>query len=857
MKRVSVLSLVPILLWAGTTGKLAGVVKDAETDEPLPLANVVIVETNMGTSTDENGTYFILNIPPGFYRVKASYMGYQTVVMENVRIEADRTTFLDFRLRQAPLEVEEIVVTAERPLIEKDATWKVAPVRGEEIRNLPVTSALDIISLQGGVTEGISGELHLRGGREDEILYLVDGLPVKNPLFGGFGGYIERNAVNELTLLAGTFSAEYGEALSGIVNIVTREGGDNYTAGIELLSGYLYFFKDPVSRKFVLSTSSLYRRPDWFKENGDVHRDSLTNTSLYEPQKIRREFNLPMRGEVRGYFGGPLPGYRKLKFFLSGVYRNEESYLPFGYDLLSNVQGKITHSITPSLKLEGSFERTWKRYQGYNHKWKYHYDHYPETKSVFTRGSLTLRHLLSKSTFYTLTFGVIFEAETLKVRGKMSYDEYEEPKTDDCTEFFLRGDALKYRRSYTNSYILKSIFTHQRGHHEIKAGIEGKVHRIRVNGVERLYVFGYIGDDQYESYEREFYEGSLFLQDKIEFPSIVLNAGLRFDFLDPNTEMWEDPEEPGEELVKVPPRTQISPRLGVAYPVFENAVLHFSYGHFFQAPSANALYTHPQYLDPDSLPAELAILGNPALKPQKTVAYEVGVALSLFNEYSFDFTLYAKDIWDLLTIKNIRTYPYDYNIYYNEDFATVRGFDITLRRPLRDKFGFSISYTYQVARGNRSFPLQGFYDAYTGKVETKKEVYLDFDRRHDLALSMESRLPFDIYLGILAELASGLPYTPYVALGVVVEENSARMPYTFTMDILMRKRLNLYGVPVEFLFEAKNIFDRRNVRYVYPRTGDPWDPGEWGLGMCSEDYAKNPAHVGPPRRFRLGLRIGK
>jgi outer membrane receptor protein involved in Fe transport len=309
-------------------------------------------------------------------------------------------------------------------------------------------------------------------------------------------------------------------------------------------------------------------------------------------------------------------------------------------------------------------------------------------------------------------------------------------------------------------------------------------------------------------------------------------------------------------LEEVPVRVQLSPRIGMAYPVTERISLHFAYGQFFQRPAYENLYMNPDYLDPENLPPQLAIVGNAALRPQKTAAYEVGIALGIGRDFGCDLTLYAKDIWDLLSARTVRSFPYEYTVFTNMDFASVRGLDVTLTRRFADGFGGSVTYTYQIARGNRSFPLKAFYDAYSGLPEALKEYNLDFDRSHDLALRLNLALPLAFELGVAAELGSGLPYTPYAPPGVVVEENSARMPWTSTLDLLLTRSFEAFGARAELVFQVENLLDMKNARTVYSRTGDPWDPGDFtGIGIETEDYAMNPANVGPPRRFQTGLRV--
>jgi outer membrane receptor protein involved in Fe transport len=233
MKKIfSIVLLFSFYLFAGTTGKLAGVIKDADNGEPLVGANVLIEGTSFGAATNANGEYVILNIPPGRYNVRISFIGYETVLMQNVAIIVDQTTNLSVNLKPQTVQVGEVIVTAKTPLIQKDLTSSISVISRDEIEALPVTSFTELLSLQAGVV-GSGSNLHVRGGRANEIAYMIDGMLVVDPLLGGLATQVNNDAIQEMSLLSGTFNAEYGNALSGVVNIVTRDGSDKLSGKFE------------------------------------------------------------------------------------------------------------------------------------------------------------------------------------------------------------------------------------------------------------------------------------------------------------------------------------------------------------------------------------------------------------------------------------------------------------------------------------------------------------------------------------------------------------------------------------------------------------------------------------------------
>jgi len=226
LKKFFFLLFIPAILFAGNTGKIAGRVTDAQTGEPIVGVNVIIEGTYLGAATDINGNYVIINVPPGTYRVKASAIGYKTVVKEGVKVSIDLTTRVDFQLEPTVIELgQEVVVFAERPLVQKDLTASTAIIGSDLIQALPITEFQEVIQLQAGVVAG-----HIRGGRSGEVAYWIDGVPVTDVYDRSAVISVDRKSIQELQLVSGAFNAEYGQAMSGIINIATKDG-DNRLNG--------------------------------------------------------------------------------------------------------------------------------------------------------------------------------------------------------------------------------------------------------------------------------------------------------------------------------------------------------------------------------------------------------------------------------------------------------------------------------------------------------------------------------------------------------------------------------------------------------------------------------------------------
>lgn len=838
--------LFPLLVSAGTVGKIAGRVIDAETNNALIAVDVFIDVLQAGGATDKDGHYFILNIPPGTYDVEASMIGYQARIQKDVQVFADRTTYLDFRLKATVIEIgKPVVVIAKKPVIEIDMTSKEARITREQFDITPVETPGEAIALQGGVTTGAAGDIHVRGGRSDELAYYIEGIEVSNALLGT-EPVLNKNFVSEMSLLSGTFNAEYGNVMSGVVNIITPEGGNRISMNLEYTS-------------FAVN-SSPYRKKDWINDLDtlyyDSHRD-MNLISLYEVQEIKTFDNVPFRGAINASVSGPLPGDMATRFFVAGNYLNEESYLPFGYDLSRSVNGKLTRKFGPNFKLLFDLQYTDDESQGYNHLYKYLYENYLVSRGKSLRGIIGLNHAPANNFFYNMRVGYIEDRLDTKVPEDTAdlYASYlPAPIRDNFSEFYIFGYPQYRQEVKTRQYVIKADFNWQLGRiHNIKFGGEQNFYRFEVAKRQQLFAHTPI---IYQQYERQPRDGAVFVQDKIEHKHLVVNAGIRFDYSHANTVMWQDVENPSSQVSDVKPQYQVSPRLGLSHPITDNAMLHFAYGQFFQTPPYEIMYFSSNYIvHPESMP-RYGLVGNPRILPQRTTAYEVGVKYALKEIYGIDVTLFVKDIRDLLATTAVRVYPYEYIIYTNNDFGSVQGVDITLNRQLVSNFGFSINYTYQVARGTASFAMQGFYDVYTGQPERKQEYNLDFDRRHTLSSTWQFLFNRLGGVGMNFRLASGLPYTPYLGEGIVVEANSARMRWSLSLDILIHQGIQFGNSVLDLFVSGTNLTDALNPLYVYSRTGDPWDSGDEAGGlMGSPDYIIDPSNVGPRRTIKAGVRV--
>ncbi len=835
------------LLDAGETGKITGFVKDKRTGEPLLGVNIILEGTRLGASTAMDGRYTILNVRPGRYTLVASMIGYATTRVTDVRVNIDLTTTVNIELSEVVVELgEEIVVVAERPIVRKDLTSSEARVDADQIRAMPVQEVHQVLSLQAGVTVDRGGGLHLRGGRSNEIAYWVDGVSLTDVYDNSLSVSIENNAIQELQVVSGTFNAEYGQAMSGVINIVTKEGGQQFHGGLTAWSGDYLTFDD-----------------DLFPHIGSV--SPVANWNL------------------EGSLSGPVPGLgERTSFYVSGrryytdgwlygVRRftprgdsGDGSAVPMNWRSKASWQGKFTFWPASDMRLTLSTLGSRENFRDYNHSFRLNPD---GDVNKFERGetiSSVFTHTLSSVSFYTLNLTRFF-SKYFEYLYEDPYDSrYLHPDSLSVPGYSFLGGGTnlgRFERS-TTSFIAKFDFTSQIDPvHQIKFGLEGRSHKLFLDGAVIVPATDSLGQQivpfrpaildistpVHDQYTREPVEFSAYVQDKIEYENIIVNVGVRFDYFHSRGEVLSDPSDPNvyipfksvnqakslEERLqywytKVGPKYSLSPRFGIAYPITDQGVLHFSYGHFFQIPSFLFLYNRPGFKVTTAGGVQ-GVFGNADLEPQRTVMYEVGLQQQLGEQIGFNITGFYRDVRNWIsTSPPIPTAiaGVSYVRYINKDYANVRGLTFSLERRHADNFSFSLAYTYQVAEGNNSNPEDEFFAALANAEPTKQLTPLDWDQRHTLNASVS--VGTDRWgIGLIGRYGSGLPYSPAITtatrqglnLSSELIKNSRRRPATMTVDLRAHYAVAFAGAQSTLFLRVFNLFDRRNELDVFNDTG--------------------------------------
>ena len=895
------------LALAGTTGKVAGRITDADNGEGLPGANVVLEGTTFGAATDVNGNYVILNVPPGVYSITFSFVGYQSVRVKEVRVSVDFTTTLNQKLKASAVEVGTVEVIGERqPLVRQDLTNTTVAVNSETIDNLPVDAVQDVIRLQSGVTVDNSGGIHIRGGRSNEIAYLINGISVANAFNNSQAVGIATNAIEELTVSSGTFSAEYGDALSGVINFVTKDGGPNYKGNLKF----------------------------WTGDNVSSHKDLFENIDDLNPLNNSR---------TEATFSGPVPFTNdKLTFFSSGVYVDNKGYLygrrlylptdgliidgsrylidPYGDGVPSgnneyvamnkfistNATAKLSYRATNKIKLTYDLLFDRGRSQSFSRTYKYNPDGRPTFRSTGQSHSLGLTQALGNKFFYTLK-GAYSESID---RGYV----YEDPRdsryvpsdlatTIPNTGFLAGGTDLSHDRLDARTYNVKLDAVSQLfKNHEVKLGAEARLHRLELESYTLIYDTTMAKNGQapivpyrslnseytgYTYYLRRPQQFAAYFLDKMELArTLILNAGLRLEYLDTksnyNSDLVANADTPEVNLQKTSSKIRLSPRISFSYPITDRGIIRFSYGHFYQMPTLSSLYRNPYFESFNYIVTPT--YGDPNLEPERSIQYEMGLQQQLGDDFKFELAIYYKDVNNLLQTRQVLAGTVGdrvFNILTNVAYANVRGFTFSLlkRRATGSPFSASLDYTYQVAEGNLSDPTANFFDAKSGKETEQTFVFLDHDRTHTLNGTFSLGKPNNWNLSALTSLWMGSPYTPVLPASlspVTFSENSARRPTFLNVDFRAEKFFKLAKFDFSVFTQIENVFDIKNENFVFSSSGSALSAIEEKtdastLNSVRRQFVRNPALFPPiaeldnfyrraewlsePREVRVGFSV--
>lgn len=868
------------LVEAQTTGKIAGTVTDKETGDPLPGVNIILEGTSLGAAADENGHYFILNVPPGTYDLRAQMIGYETVRVTDIRVSVNLTSNIPIEMSQTAITGEEVVVEAQVSSKKKSQTSSVRNVSSEQIEALPVENVESVIEMQAGVVDG-----HFRGGRDTEVTYLIDGIQVDDS-FGGTVSTvnIETESVEDLEVITGTFNAEYGRAMSGVVNQVTKSGSNTFHGSVFGALGNYYTSHNDIF--LGLENSEIRRNQDYKAHlSGPIIKDKITFFMNYRLQDNENHLNGIRRFNVDDYssFLGDSTEWET-------EHTGDSAYVPMNWSRNESFTGKIALNLFRDLRLSylGVFnDDAW---QGYNHAFKYNPDGMATSNSTSQMHAIQANHMLTQSMFYDLKFSYLEDYYGRYVYENPTDSQYVHDKylNDAGPGFFTGGQEKSHEERTLTDFNIKFDLNWQLSHsHNIKTGVLYTQHTLdqAYRNIRNEWYGTEFEDGRYnpmvmpdssiysDIYTVEPLEYSAYMQDKMEFDEMVINLGVRYDYFDPNTKYPTDRRNPANQLEgdslrtdyrHADPKTQISPRFGLAYQLAESAILRFSYGHFFQMPPMYAIYQNNSFIVAPT--DHETLMGNAQLNAQKTVMYEIGLWQEIMPGMGFEVALFYRDIYDLLSTKVISTYnQIEYGLYTNKDYGNVRGvefkYDFT-----RHRFSTYLNYTLQFTRANADNPTQTFNRDGSSMDPINRLIPMGWDQRHTFNITAAYNAEkFGSTLTMYYNSGTAYTFTPIGESRlsrINLYPNNDYQPARYSVDLTGYFSLMKVGMlDFQLTYSIYNLLDTLNPVAVNGETGRPYtaiiSESERGSHRSDfntyEDRVQNPSMYAAPRLVKLGL----
>ena len=931
LQYVIAITLSMVLLTAGQTGKIAGRVTDSGSGEPLVGCNVLISGTSSGAATDANGEYFIINLDPGSYDVEFSMIGYASYTSEGVSVNIDVTTPVDAALTTEAVELAGVSVTAEKPPIENTLTSSKQIVSGDMIAGMAVTDVNDVVKTLPGVTE-FGGELHIRGGRAGEEMYLVDGASVTNAVFGGNAVPVNPSMVGELQLITGTFNAEYGQAMSGLFNTVLREPTPGFHASLgfrtSLHQDHFTADKGDFQGKNVYAEAEILSVVDATGNYTTAVEGTDYAKGGYGERKTMMDFSA-------GFGADPFGAYFSLRTL------DDPGRLPGIAEDLMSMQAKVNYQLGGNLKLSAEtmisnsnsfYDPTYdaERMDAGMDVWQWvmALDQYPRTEENTTQFGITANYVMSSSTNINVRLDMMMSTQedgakssdgkfvdfvnNKQVTANSMYNGAEGPNHTKVMEHGAAANAWYSLENVYGHYFKSEATTTTIGvhatnqynnRHLLKAGFDYRMYNIDRAGHDVWYgrTLGFTEENprlQQNSFgDAKPTEIAAYVQDLMEFNDMILNFGLRFDGFnagsdkgywatdtddmaaDPTLNPFDPSKRKATEM-----KTQISPRLGVSFPLGDDMAFRYSYGSFFARPHLyRLLNNHMAQMDGGTESGFFIYLGNANLDPKKTSKYEMGLQYSVSDNLKLDVAGYYKDISNLAASQEVYAVPYQddgtghdneagwgtddtfeaahYSFMVSDHYGNIRGLEMSLSQAGRSGLTGRASYTYSIARGTASEARNagnGSLTQETGNVaaDIMTMTTLDWHRPHMLNGFVDYHMDVGgmiekAGLNMTFNIQSGLPVS--ARSGVGSTNLSERAPATTDINLKLDATLALGSVNPTVYLLVENALNIQNVVYIA-------DPGSYFDSQSDyHNVAAGPANnllaYGRPMTLNIGVQL--
>jgi hypothetical protein len=834
--------LLPRVLTAQTSGAIAGRVRDAVSGGSIAAAVISVDGGRQGAGTDTSGAFRVREVRSGWHRVQISAIGYRPVVYDSVLVRSGETVTLRVSLQPHAVRVDSILVQAVPDrVLDPLAPMDMQRITADEIRHLPITTLEEAVALSAGAV----GESY-RGGRLGEQSFVLDGLGVKNQLdasSGPLGLRIPPDILTEASLVTNAFSARYGQALSGLVNVVTKDGGDHwlgraaYETDRPMWGGLDY----GLDRLLVTGDGPLGHGIGLvgvLDAEGRLDADPVNAPQPEDPRDPRfgapglLPHNSGERLDAGGKLTVPIGARQTLRLF--GLRSTDQR-------LLFDPTYKYDPALAPARRVRGTL------LSGHLQRTSGPGSVNPLTLDLrvgyfdreFLRGTLASPPAFKVGAFTGQTFHFLGEdiARARDTSAAMSavpgfaVPDFSPNTPWGVPAFFMSGGS-RGEISWNRFRELRSqLDLTLAGGKDADFYLGGEVSSQRVETFQRIFAYLPVGMDSTPKPTASDFRprsGSAYAETQLRVEDLAFTFGLRYDQFDAHTTLL-----PGQ---KAGVQRSVNPRLAVST-VLKGATFVASIGRFSQAPDFQ--YLVDAAFD-DTLRTGRFRRGNPNLGFESAVQYEFSLRTRPTERTSIRANLYVKRLDGLVASEPLGLNA-DSAIFGNGDFGTVRGLELLFERDLAGGWGVRVNYTLQDAVATATNAFQILRRVRLGTLgdtifPARVQFPLDYDRRHSITVIGQGRVadgagprvgrvrPVEgLEAAVIVRYNSGLPFSRTNATGdtLIGLPNSFRLPAEKTVDLLVRRPIRVLGHWGGLYLDVRNLFNFRNVLSVRRDTGVP------------------------------------
>ncbi len=852
----------PAALAAQASGALGGRIRDAATGHGVANAIVTVEAGRRGAITDTSGAYRIRELRSGSYAVQVRAIGYAPATRDSVIVQGGQTTVLDLALRAEAVQLAPVVVESQDPVLDPMATATEQTVTAQDLHQLPVSSVEEAIALSAGAV----GESY-RGGRLGQESFIIDGLGVKNQLdasTGSLGIRVPPDILTEASLVTNGFSARYGQALSGLINVVTKDGGERWAGRAA------YETDRPLSQANDLGLDRVVLEADGpliagiralasVDATGRLDADPVNAPAPADPLDPRNDnphmlpHNSGEQVNLAGKLTIPFGSHETLRLF--GLRSTEQRLLydpAFKYDP-SFAPGSRTAGMLTSAHLQHSSGPAARTPLVADLRVAYF-------SRDFVRGELTAQPDLAFGAFSKNRFRFVGEdiaraQDTTTAAAAIT--GFGRPQASENSPwgvpaFFLgdasRGDIAWNRFGELRTQLDLTLGIGARA--DLYAG--GEVVRQNVETFQRVLGYLPVGDSVPAATASSFKPLATagYVETQIRATDLALTAGIRYDRFDTRSDL---PGRTGG------PAQRINPRIAVST-VLKGATVVASVGSFSQAPDYQ--YLVDAAFD-DTTRTGRFRQGNPDLGFERSWQYELSVRARPKPGISVRTGVFVKRLQNLVSSVPLGANP-DSSFFGNDDVGTVQGAELLVEREIRGGWGVKLAYSFQRAEATSTsaFLLRRTITVdpltHDTTFPAKVSFPLDYDRRHTVTAILRGQVPegtgprllgvrplAGFEAAVIGRYLSGLPYTrrDFGVDTLLGGPNGSRLPATSSVDLLLRRPLRIAGVRGSVYLDARNLLNRRNIVAVRRDTGVPEPSDTIVATMARSAYLAHPEPI--------------